>query len=368
MNRKGNQKKVLSEKEKLIAKRRKKFDLEFRTIESGEAYLYKMLSDRKANRCIKCFQQEFIRCDHKRRIQCLSCGSKQSFATDTFLEGTRRSSTLEYLFLVTLLDEGFEVNASEFERHSSVVYSTSHDMLKKCAIVIDKSMEELDNVLPMHCFEISKVVVRRSSETPAGKHPRAEQKPPLPSQQIAPETFSKEITIRESGEVRTYAFPKGFEDAFEGLSQDHLELFASIAEAPRHFDDLVPPPGYGVLDFSILESTLEIVGLVSNQKFVLQRNPLSIPTARAIGADIDERLKKGLLNYILEGFGGVSQKASQLYIGLYWLKNDKEFWTRGKLLDKLIAYGKITSKDVRDFKSSQMLSVANLKLPVPSAA
>lgn len=365
---KRKKKSDLCDKEKLIAKRRRKFDREFKTIESGEAYLFAKFSEKKANRCIKCFNHEFVRCDDKRQIQCLSCRCKQSFATGTFLEGTRRSSTLEYLFLVTLLEEDFQINAREFERHSKVVYSTSADMFKKCAIVIDKSMDELENVLPMHCMEISKVVVRRSSETPAGKHPRAEQKPPLPAQRLAPETFSKEITMRDTGEVRTYVFPKGLEESFDGLSQDHLELFATIAETPCHFDDLVPPPGYGFLDLSLLESTLEVVGLVSSRQSFLQRNPETIPTSKVIGADLDERLKKDLLGYIWDGFGGVSQKASQLYLALHWFKNDRQFWTKGKLLDKLISYGKITSRDVRNYTSAQMLSVVDVDLPLPAAA
>ena len=354
----------ISDNEKLIAMRRKSFDKTFVSVESGEAYLFKMLTDKQILRCLYCFKQTFVRCDNKRKILCLSCGRKQSFTTGTFLEDTRRASTLEYLFLVTLLEEGLQFSASEFSRHSTVVYSTSLNMIKKCAYVIVQSFPCEDSVKLVHCSEIERAIARRSSETPAREHPKAEQQEPSPDETIPPKTITKQITIESTGEVFSYEFPEILERELAELTAQHLEIFATIAESPCYFDDLCARfKNEWSMDVAIKQSTLEVVGLVARKLDYLYRHPNSIPKAKAIGADLDPNLKRSILSFILEVFGGISQKASQLYIALHWICNDREYWSQGKLLDKILASPPVTDNDIRSYVSPQVLTVVNLKAP-----
>lgn len=346
------------EKDALIAAMRVAFDKEMSTIEKGEDFLFQKLLLAGSIKCKKCLSTDFIRTDGTRQVCCKSCRHKQSFTSGTFFNRMRRETTLEYLFLISLLENGIIVNASEFERHSSVCYSTSLSMIKKSGFVIEKFMSK-ENLDKLHCSELKTVVQRRSRETPARRHPRDEQRPAVGADVIEPKTVNKEIPNSVTGEIFSISLLEEHATLFEELTTEQQQIFCLMTEDSLAFDHLLDRSNQPLQQFNANLIQIEMAGFLYGQGAYVHKNKAVIPTPTAIGADIDPSLKQSAKVFIAEEYQGVSQKALQLYLGLHWYHTDQEFWTKGRLFNAFLTSQPVTNKQILSYVSPQVLSVAH---------
>lgn len=356
---KKKSKKIDENKEKFLAERRKRFDIEYQNIEQGEDKLYERLLLAGSISCSRCYKKEFTRCDGTRQIICVCCGNKQSFTAHTFFHKMKRASTLEYLFLLTLLDEGIIVNASEFERHSSVVYSTSLSMVKKCALVIQQAMDQ-SRLTEAHCSELKKVVARRSKETPARKHPQREQRPATGDQLLHQDLFTRTYLDEETGEVRSVTVPVGVASRIKELSTMEMNVLFELTDGPMVFDSLHARAG-GILrygDFNTVLTELELKGLLIMRGDKVKKTDEITPKELVIGSDLDPKFKRSIIEYIRESYQGISQKAAQFYCTLHAFHRDRDSWPEGKIFEIFMGSRSVKDKEVTEYVSPQVLKVS----------
>jgi len=344
-------------KEALLKLMREKFDSEVKSIEQGEDLLYSRLALSGSLRCKKCLGRDFVRTAGTRKIACVSCKHRQSFTSGTFFNRMRRESTLEYLFLISLMENGISVNASEFERHSSVCYSTSLNMIKKSGIVITRLManEPLEEI---HCTELKEVVKKRSRETPARQHPRLEQKPASGKNLIEPRTIKKTVQNSTTGEIISISLMEEHSHSFDQLSPEQQELFGIMDEEAMAFDHLWYKSNQSLQRFSENLSMVEIAGFLFEKGAYIHKYRSVIPTPKVIGADLDPNLKESATTFITDEYQGISQKALQLYLSFHWYHSDREFWREGRFTNAIFSSPPITNKEVLSYVSPQVLQVA----------
>lgn len=353
-------KKIDANKEHMLAERRKLFDSEYNSIEAGEDKLYERLLLAGSISCSRCNGREFTRCDGTRQIVCVSCRNKQSFTAHTFFHKMKRASTLEYLFLLTLLDEGIVVNASEFERHSSVVYSTSLSMVKKCALVLQNAMDD-STFTEAHCTEFKKVVARRSKETPARKHPRKEQRSPRGSQLLHQDLFTRTYIDDETRERKSVTVPASAAAKIQDLSILEMNILFELSDGPMLFDTLYARVGgvIGLGQFSGTLSNLALKDLLSMSLDFVKRSDETMPTAMAIGADLDPKFKRSIVEFIQDSYQGISQKAAQFYCTLHAFHTNRKSWPKGKIFHIFMRSRSVKDKEVTDYVSPQILKISN---------
>lgn len=356
---KNKKRRIDDSKEKLLAEKRRQFDQAYKNLEAGEDKLYEWLSLVGSIICKRCEGNEFTRCDGTRNIICLKCHSRQSFTSKTFFHKMKRATTLEYLFLLTLLDEGIEVSASEFERHSSVAYSTSLNMLKKCAIVIDKKMQEAGTRLA-HCILFEEIVFRRSKETPAREHPRSEQKPVSAEQTSQTVSVTKTFASVAKKQLRTVTVPVNMAKKVDSLSDVELEILSLLENGPMLLDHLHYEFGnrLSFRDFTSKLSSLAIKDFVADNGLYVVRTKKSMASPKIVGANLNPRLKESLIFFIRNSYQGISQKASQLYFALHWFYMNRTAWRKGKVFDTFMRSSPVTDKEVLNYVSDQVLRIS----------
>lgn len=360
-----------SSKDLILAIYRSEFDHDVPTANDAENIIFERLSKAGMIVCTKCCGTRFTKKFSSRKVVCLGCKNRQSFTAQTFFHGMKKMAAKEYLFLLTLLERGVVVNASEFERHSSVAYSTSLAMIKKCAMVIEQKMQ-LETLTPLTCSEIKEAVYKRSFETPARKHPRCEQivetqlecfEPVCdcgrnydttvePTVSSAPDSTESFNTCETSGDF-----------AIE-MPEEQRNIFNLLTDKPVHFDDICKQMQIGAGALSAALVMLELDGLVTRQNEFYSRKSKTVLAnyKRALSitllpAEVPSKLGRSLTAFLQNEFRGISQKCSQLYLALHWYFEDKHIWTKDRLLNACLASKPITYNDVRNYISPKTLNV-----------
>ena len=106
-----------------------------------------------------------------RFFKCLDCNRQTYFTAGTFFARIRAVKAT--VFSICLMEVGVEFNSSEIHWLTSVSYDTAWKLSKRLSIVIRSRMNKYDLV---SSSEFVKLFARRSSQTPAGEHPRSEER------------------------------------------------------------------------------------------------------------------------------------------------------------------------------------------------
>lgn len=358
-------------KDLILALYRSEFDRDVPTANDAENIIYERLSNAGMIVCTKCCGSRFTKKPSSRKVVCLSCKNRQSFTAHTFFHGMKKMAAKEYLFLLTLFERGIVVNASEFQRHSSVAYSTSLSMIKKCAMVIEQTMQS-ETLTLLTCSEIKDAVYKRSIETPARKHPRCEQivetqlecfEPVCDCGRSYDTTVESVLSFAPESPESVNAFEVSDHDATE-MPEEQRNIFNLLTDKPVHFDDICKQMEIGAGALSSGLVMLELDGLVTRQnEFYSRKSKTALANYKSslsitlLPAGVPSKLGRSLTAFLRNEFRGISQKCSQLYLALHWYSEDKRIWTKDRLLNACLASKPITYKDVRNYKSPKMLNV-----------
>ena len=109
--------------------------------------------------------------DGRRSIKCTSCGQKTWLTAGTFFHRIKRPKA--WLGAIWLMEHGLILSSSRFHKLAGIAQSSALQIFKKIAMVIQSHMDEEALSIDSSCF--GPVFCKRSRETPAREHPRAEQ-------------------------------------------------------------------------------------------------------------------------------------------------------------------------------------------------
>lgn len=181
--------------------------------------LYAMVSRLHTLGCKNC-RTDAIEREYGERIgKCLRCRRNFSFTAGTFFDRVRE--VRPWLAAIWFLEKGVLLSAKRFHELVGVAYSTAWMMHRKIALVIQSAMDMEKSIIRVSSQVFASAICKRSRETPAQKHPFAEQREferkcgkgaPWASNFSGYEGLERELNI-------------SIRDAFHGISRKYLQFY-----------------------------------------------------------------------------------------------------------------------------------------------
>lgn len=325
------------------------FERQFPTEEDCVELLYSIFYAKRSWICRYCGTNKFKRIYGERILKCVVCRKQVSFTSGTLFERARR--TRPWLGAIWLMDHGLLVSSSRFHRLVGIAQSSAQTIFRKVATVIHSHMC-VDESIPSGLF--SKLFSKRSRQTPANEHPRAEQ---YAIEQEYTESSSSVAGVA----VNPDSDPSDKEGAQEwckvavnaslmelgivssevdGQSKELLVL-SQLSQSPMHVDKLVANCRMPVGEVSAVLTMLELAGSAMR----LTGDWYMLPPV--VDSDLKTSSTASMLNLSMEmsrtiavciesirgAFHGISRKYLQSYLAIHWCYVDRARWSGGRLLD-----------------------------------
>ena len=150
----------------------KQFNAEFPSEEDCIEAIYTKYND-QAMKCSFCGGSEIKREYGARTGQCTSCKKAVWITAGTFFHRMRRARP--WLAAIWLIERGQGLSAGLLHRLVDIAPSTAWLLLKKLHLVINSALLNQPDRVCEASANFLAVICKRSTETPAGSHPAAEQ-------------------------------------------------------------------------------------------------------------------------------------------------------------------------------------------------
>lgn len=302
--------------------------------------LYSCLIDGDAV-CRHCDSSATSRAPGSRVIDCLCCGKRTWFTAGTFFERIR--SVRPWLLAMWILERGGALSAAVLKRLSGMAYSSAYVLLKKLSMVASSSMAGKSIFVSSSRFRA--VFARRSRETPARRHPIAEQ---------------EEIEGRQEQDV-SQEEERSPDSRVSVIFGNEMMICGLLKGGPMNFDSLAMKSGLDAGKLSASLAMLELDGVVrriSGDVFEYVPAPQDFGRSGESSTVEFERLMDRFDSFIRDIYKGISRKYLQGYLGLFWLWTDRKFWRPGALLDHCRRYGVISARAIREYVTPLVVEVA----------
>jgi DprA winged helix domain len=323
-------------------------------------------------RCRHCSSKNVEKDDGGRFIKCMECWKKTWLTAGTFFEYVKRPRA--WLAAIWLREHGVFMSASEFHKLFGIALSSALNIFKKLGMVIDHDMNQ--DVLAISSRIFRQAIGKRSRLTPAREHPIAEQ-----------DECEKEEN-GESGDCRSASGSSASESLSSSGGQSRCQQPCQSQSAAADVVDVDETTGldkkiYDLLsrepvDFAALcqrTSTLasellptitmlQLKGLVmqvSGNKYVRAepvRKAPAIHSLSSLSAAQTKKIVDSVVEFIRGKFHGISRKYLQLFLAEYWCYMDRGRWRPGMLLSACQQFDRVSDKDVLEYESPAMASVA----------
>lgn len=242
-----------------------------------------------------CGQPQIVHKPGDRFYSCRSCKKVSWVTSGTLFAGVVKLRA--WLALVWLKERGITISAVRFSRLLEIAQSTALNIQKRLGMVIEESLDDSSPALPAHF--LLPIIIKRSKETPAQEHPRAE-------------------------------LAEGLDDVSEFLSLDQWVNFNTTKE------DLS-----AVIAVYLESCEWQLAGSLTFE---------SVATSL-----------KAAIAYIRTYFQGVSRKCLQLYLASFWCHFDRVRWSPGAILLACIEHQPISYHSMVSYVSP--LAVKIFALP-----
>jgi hypothetical protein len=237
-----------------------------------------------------------------------------------------------WLAIIWFFERGIVVSGWKLHELSGIAQSSAANLLRKFATVIRELLS--DDVAAVSSALFVSVISKRSRETPAGKHPRAEEE--------FASTFSTGKKLHSDAEKKTVSFPHDQsqpplparyenEDGAEAHSCDEPDIvsdmerqvYALLTENPMHFDALSYQTELPSGSLSAALTMLELDGLIErsvgdyfSRKRRKPPNKDAIADSRVvISQQAAERVSE-IMDFVSTTWRGISRKYLQNYAGV----------------------------------------------------
>jgi hypothetical protein len=236
------------------------------------------------------------------------------------------------------------INASSLSKLVGIAYSSALNILKKLMMVIENQMSE--NTISVTSAAFLPVVAKRSRQTPARVHPRAE----------------IEDADRQAG-MDNHDTQEA--EGREGLSAQEREIYDALSSDPIQFDSLCERTKMPVAELSAHLTMLEIKGFVERMagdrytKISAHRSIKSSMFADVTPSKVDtlQATVNEIIAFVRLTYHSVSRKYLQNYLAAYWCGKDRVKWNIGSLLQSCHRIPHITDSEILNYVSPNLLKI-----------
>lgn len=309
-----------------------------------------------------------------RILRCLNCNRDTWFTAGTFFNRMRRPRA--WLAAIWFMEHGIAISSSRLSKLAQISQSSALVILKKLAIVLEDHMD--DGCSAVHSSLFADVICRRSRQTPASMHPRAEidiLNSDLDSN-IAESSESNFGETNNDGSLYQSAYSghvssdysqeaNSSDNAYEGPEVGGLEkeLYKLLSDEPISTEQLFNRVGVSISAVLASLVVLELEGFavrLPGDRYVRSKSKknCSLPLTNE-----DSRLRESLSavsTFIKDNFHGISRKCLQSYLAAYWCYMDKIRWYCGGLLNSCLQFRSVTGTEVLNYVSPAMVKMVLL--------
>jgi len=283
----------------------------------------------------------------------------------TFFERVRRFQP--WLAAIWFIEKGVEISAAELARLVGVAPSTSLSFLKKLSFVIEDKMGRDVSTIPSVNFILT--FMRRSKETPAGKHPRDEEKTALGrAGSSASRSLHQFLIHRANRTPRPAPTQKDIELEKKLIGETEKQILLHLSHISISFDELIKKTGLSIHTVSAALMNLELFEFAERlpgDQFIIGVRAERVETENANNSN-EYRLKQAVVSkfrtFVRVNYGGISRKYLQNYVALLWAFSDKKRWRKGSLMKACIAHREVPDDEllryVTPLKVSAPLAIA----------
>jgi len=260
-----------------------------------------------------------------------------------------------WLSAIWLMEQGFAPNSSSFHQLAEVSQSSALNILKKVRKVIQNKMDETSPTASSSTFQA--VICKRSRETPARDHPKAEE---LDYAQRA-DNFSED-PLPEAGQNPTDVDAENCAKA-SGLGPQPRQVYDALVDSGSGIDELCRRTGLATHELLAALSLLEVEGLL--QYLPGGRYARTLPKQFSVSVGkvdsnpglVTSSILTMVLRFIHANFHGISRKYLQNYVAGYWCYTAKLRWRCGALLRACLQSHPIRYKDLLGYVSPSLIKV-----------
>lgn len=327
---------------------------EFPTEQDCVDYIGKHLKGESYLVCDGCGSKQSGERELQRGFRCCYCKKFSWITAGSFFHGIKQVRV--WLYALQLFEKGIFISAMALREITGVAYSTAASIVKKLQVVIETNMSADSLTVPSGDFY--QVINKRSRETPARRHPYAEQTE-LELQSLAP----AEDHGRQDGGASSP--PAGTQ-----LEGNEKLVFQFLSDEFICFDELCELTGLCAGEISaalIMLEMAEIITRGAGDRYALNKQP-SRPASEAQAASEGGRyelaekengLFKQAVKFIESTYQGISRKYLQWYLAAFWCASDRLRWGQtDSLLRACCQSDHISPSDIRDYVSPLLVKLA----------
>ena len=331
----------------------KKYLEEFDTAEKRTQDLLKQIHFKG---CAYCGTDDVRMNPGGRSAYCASCRVNSYVTAGTFFHGMSRLDVMHPLLY--FLEAGIEFSSNQIKTLFDCAYNTAWEGNKRIQKVIAEAMENTVDAIHSCLFE--PLYLKRSLETPAKQHPRAEQK------QFDASDGNATTAQNEADEADEAVVPPKQASALKAANQkssmpiNESSLFNLIGDDPISVNTVIARQTKSISEVYYELLQLELDGLVERlpgdcyarkQKTKAILPELHISSIQLIETTEDQLLDKvgKIISFLKEVFHGTSRKYLQYFLGTHWFYHDKIFWKKGELFQQCARHERISLEQIKKF-------------------
>lgn len=269
-------------------------------------------------------EQGLIKCRHcgnkvvehdfgSRSVRCAECRKISWFTAGTTFDKVK--CLRPWLAAIYFLSKGICFSASELRRLTRNAYSSSWGLMKRISEAIMIQSNPHAKPLPSACFR--RIITKRSSDTPAGKYPYAEEEE---------RQKSARSSLKTSRTTPTEAAAK--------LGAAESKVFSVLTSDLMHVDEIVDMVDLSPSEVLPALSMLTIAKLVWTSGSTYKQTVPGNIEQSAMESLSDALLDSAIhaIDVILVSVQGVSRKHLEMYLARYWCYMDRIRWGGDQLL------------------------------------
>lgn len=317
------------------------FDAQIPNEDSARRSLFAALAEDRGIRCGGCGTFGMPGQDSKRFFVCRGCKRNVWITANTFFENVRR--VRPWLAMTWLMEHGIPFNPYQIHELLCVSSSTAAEMKHKLDYLISEQMTADSPKAPTAVF--TALFCRRTTETPARKHPREEQVEIERAKSVASDQFDQAPSVVQEEEQS--------DSSLEAMEECEKAVWDCLSEEFVSFDLLACRSGLPVSVISAGVCLLKLRGVINetNGRFARVHKTVSQ------NFDANKVLIENFKIFIKRIHQGVGRRKIQWYLASFWCFVDRQRWGPGNVLAVCMRARAVKLDDLRRYVSPAYVKV-----------
>ncbi|MBZ0187644.1 MAG: hypothetical protein K8F91_15465, partial [Candidatus Obscuribacterales bacterium] len=227
---------------------------------------------------------------------------------------------------------------------TEIAYATAHEIFKRLTTVIENNRSPDAHCVGSELFV--EIFSKRSRETPAREHPRAEQD-------------EMERLVSKTTDARLEE-PELSSTLLGELAIGERDLYKILSYTPVSFSDLCDQLGSTVQEMSVRITMLELRGLavkLAGDRFVRSKFDRALLAPERKSSTQAYKNATRIMIFVRTYSHGISRKYLQNYAAAFWCHVDRSRWNVGSLLDACLDSEPISNSQIRNSVTPLLVKV-----------